>query len=98
MKNHFINGNDIVSLFEKYYERTCILTAIETLCSVNCTQLGLLWSRVAIEKKVKISIKELSEILLNADQIITLTVRSLDKDEYEILVDDGELILNTFPN
>jgi hypothetical protein len=97
MKNDFINGNHVASLLKRSSEKICILTAIETLCSVNCLELGQLWNRVATEKQVRVSVGQLSELLSNADQIITLNVRSLDEYACEILIDDGELILNTFP-
>ena len=69
-----------------------LVTDIETLCSNDCDLLGILWHRVAVSGPIKMIAADLSNALIHADQIITLSIYLANDVSTQLIIDDGELI------
>ena len=73
-------------------DEVCVVSAIETLCSNNCTELGALWKRVVATRSERLAAQELAGILTNADQVVTLDLRTADDPARSLLIEDGEVV------
>lgn len=73
----------------------CIVRDIETLCTKNCEDLGMLWHEVSEHRIVEITTCELVSALINGDQVVTLHISIKNSPNQELVIDDGELIKNT---
>ena len=88
-----ITGKDICEVLAQALSTNEVLElrSIETLCSNNCEDLGNLWHSVSTLKVERISAGELSRILENADQIVSLDLRCESNLMRDLLIEDGEL-------
>lgn len=95
MKNFVLSGTEIAGLLLKLASsnrETCRLTDVETLCSKNCIELGVLWREVQARHLVEMPIDELASVLSNADQVISLHVTFSQPDGRVLEVEDGQII------
>jgi hypothetical protein len=70
------------------------LSAIETLANVPALDLGNLWAALQ-ENAVLLSTSELCNVLRNANQIIALAIVDVKDASVKILIEDGEVVVNT---
>lgn len=91
-----IDGNAFCSFMHTYLDSNVVwkLSAIETLTDAPALDLGKLWTTLQ-EKAVLLSTSELCSALINANQIITLEVADEKDASVQILIEDGEMVVNT---
>lgn len=91
-----VDGNTFCSFMQPYLDTDVVwrLKAIETLTNVPAPDLGDLWT-VLQESEVLLSTSELCSVLKKASQIIALDVIDEKSASIQILIEDGEIIVNT---
>lgn len=75
-------------------DSTCLLRDIETLCSVDCDGLGVLWNEIIANGSTLIRVDALVQILSHADQVICLDLCIAGDEMHKLVIDDGDLIEN----
>ena len=76
-------------------DESCVVTDVETLCTVDCEGLGDLWHRVGSTHQEILTTTNLLAVLIHADQAICLNLYSQRMPTRTLYIEDGILVENT---
>jgi hypothetical protein len=95
-----INGAAICALLARSIslDEICEISDIETLCSSDCTGLGVLHQSVVTGGSVRVTVAELVKALQNADQVVGLVIWPIMNPRMRLVIEDGELVENNLPS